>query len=172
MKRIARFRELFLQIFRAPKDIHRVVSALFLSVTFSHIYFIGFETGGSLTEKILQPELILISLIAGIMAFQVLWTFLSSDLNIKLYLRQFVVIGWGILAHRLGYGVEVLGSVFVTIMLLTGWSIWIPFALTGMRFDELQNKIEVWQDAKKNTLIMHNTYGDSTDSERPTIRPN
>ena len=163
----------FLLIFRAPQDIHRVISALFLSVTFSHIYFLWAESVESVvpTTKI---ESVLIGLIAGVLAFQVLWAFLSTGLNVKLYIRQFVVIGWGILAHRLGYGVEILGSVFVTVMLLMGWTIWIPFALTGMRFDELQTKIEVWQDAKKRkSTIVDNFHVDlPSNGERPTVGPN
>ncbi len=147
MGRISRIRRTFLEVFRYPQDIHRVISALFLSVTFSHIYFIAVEL--PVLVEIGENEIVLISLISAALVFQVLWSFFSSDLNIKLYIRQFVVIGWGILAHRLGYGVETLGSKFVTIMLLTGWSIWIPFALTGMRFDELQHKIEVWQNEKR-----------------------
>lgn len=173
---IRKFNYLFFEVFRFPKDIHRVISALFLSVTFSHIYFTRIESP-KISTPIAHNELVLIGLIMGVLIFQVLWTFLSSGLNIKLYIRQFVVIGWGILAHRLGYGVEVLGSTFVTIMLFAGWSIWIPFALSGMRFDELQTKIEVWQDAKKNIMagnncIVHDLRVNTSDRERGSIKPN
>lgn len=172
MGNIGRLNYLFLEIFRSPKDLHRVVSALFLSITFSHLYFIAVET--PFKRKIVETEWVLLGLICGVLVFQVLWTFLSSTLNLKLYIRQFVVIGWGILAHRIGYGLEILGSGFVTVMLLAGWSIWIPFALSGMRFDELQTKIEVWQDAKKNDLILRGGVYIKPEptSSSPVQRPN
>jgi hypothetical protein len=156
----------FFRVFRAPQDIHRVISALFLSVTFSHIYFVW---KSSESTEIDGKLLVLAGLVTAVMVFQVLWTFLSSGLNIKLYLRQFVVIGWGVLAHRLGYGVESLGSTLVTVMLFMGWSIWIPFAISGMRFDELQSKIEAWQDAKKDNSITYdyNSPNPDSDSEQP-----
>lgn len=173
MKNIRRINTSFLEIFRDPKDIHRVISALFLSVTASHIYFIGVESP-KIKANFVKDELVLLGLICGVLVFQVLWTFLSSELNIKLYIRQFVVIGWGILAHRIGYGLEILGSGFVTVMLLAGWSIWIPFALSGMRFDELQTKIEVWQDGKKNDLILRGGIYIKPDPDRTSgaVRPN
>jgi uncharacterized membrane protein YhhN len=170
MIRVGRFKNIFLEIFRSPKDIHRVISALFLSVTFSHIYFIVIETPKS-KAAVLSIEYVLLGLVCGIMTFQVFWTFLSSQLNLKLYIRQFVVIGWGILAHRLGYGVEELGSKFVTGMLLLGWSIWIPFALSGMRFDELQTKIEAWQYGKKINSgdNVHDLHINTSDSKRSIL---
>jgi len=154
---IAKFSIGFFRIFREPRDIHRVIISGLLAVFASHTWFLFYEAE---TKFIFTKDHIVLGILIGAMlGFMLFWSIFSSNLNIKLYVRQIIVIGWAILAHRLSYGVESFGSIFVTAMLFLGWSIWIPFALTGMRFDELQTKIEDWQNAKKNKdLVVHNGY--------------
>ena len=134
----------FLSIFRNPTDLHRVVVSCFLAVFASHFFYLHFSA-----MKTPKVDLLLQSLVGSMYCFVAFWAVFSAKFDLTLYVRLFVVAGWGVLGHRLFYGVESFGSAFFNIMLFLGWSVWIPFALTGMRFDQLQLKIEEIQKRKE-----------------------
>jgi hypothetical protein len=151
-------------MFKAPQDSHRVLVAGFLAVLISHFEYISIET--IIDVKMTSEMYIMLYLVAGLFFFVALWTVLSSSLNLKLYMRIGVISVWGILAHRLFYGVEQTGTMFVSTVMLISMSAWIPFAFTGMSFDDLQNIIEAWQDKKKDGkgTIIHNDFRKTNDN--------
>ncbi len=141
----------FIRIFQAPADIHRVIVAGVLGVLSSHVFYLIYES--KIPYILTKDQKVLASIMGVLVVFALCWSIFSSELNIILYGRQIVVIGWVILGHRIFYGVETLGSLFVSIMLFLGWTIWIPFALAEVKPGELIDKVRNWQDKRKKPVL-------------------
>ena len=105
----------FLDIFRSPQDIHRVVFAGILAALASHFEFLYNNTAQNLSI-VHTDDYLLVSITTVVYIFSALWCFLSSEYNLKLYGRIVVGASWTILAHRVFYGTSSVGSVFFDII--------------------------------------------------------
>ena len=126
----------FLEIFRTPRDIHRVILAGVISLLLSHVIYLYEGTAQSLSI-VHTSDYLLISLFWAVCGFTALWTILSSKRNLVLYGRIFIIVAWTFLGHRLVFGVESAGSFFYNLMFVIFATSWMPFAIAGMTPSEV-----------------------------------
>lgn len=131
----------FLEIFRRPQDIHRVLITIPITLFISHTLFLKNQPGTSVVFNNLQrPEVIWVGLMIFLLLFVSCWAVFSSEFNPVLYTRQIVFIMWTCLVHRLSYGLETLGSPLLTWLSFGALVSFLPFAATGLRPDQIWTK--------------------------------
>lgn len=128
----------FLGIFRQPQDIHRVLIVIPITLFISHTIFLKSQPGlAVITGNLQRPEEIWVILMAFLLLFISCWAVFSSAFNPVLYIRQVVFVAWTCLLHRLSYGLEELGTSYVTTISFGALVSFLPFAFTGLRPDQL-----------------------------------
>ena len=148
-----RFGNGFLKIYRAPTDLHRVISGGVLSVFVSHVIHVYHLP----TETVYLPvHFVLFALVAIIAGSKALWSVFSSELNFILYARQGLMILFAALAHRLFYGSETAGSFFFDVVSVMLASFFLPFIFAAMTPAQMIKSVKDWQEMrKKKGLILH-----------------
>jgi hypothetical protein len=145
------FIQRFLEIFRDTKDIHRVIVVVPLTLLISHsLYLRGLPHMSDIFFKPARAEVIWFGLFCFPVAFGYLWAVFSSPLNPALYIRQTIFIIWTALLHRWSYGLETFGTPYATVISLLALTSYLPFALWGLRPDQLFMKLIDDYKARKN----------------------
>jgi hypothetical protein len=101
----------FFEVFRDPKDIHRVIIAGFISLFVSHAVYL-YESTAQNVSIVHTNDYLLVSLVWFFVAYLTLHSIFSSKKNIMLYLRLFIAMFFISLGHRLYFGLESAGSWF------------------------------------------------------------
>ena len=147
----ADFAQAFLQIFRDTQDKHRVLIIVPLVLLLSHSYYMYMQPHISVIfYKIAQKEGIWLALAGFTVLFVFFWAIFSSPFNPSLYVRQIIFAVWTGLLHRLGYGLETLGSTYITVVSFIFLTLPLIFAFTGLTVSQFFNKIKDDYQAKKN----------------------
>ncbi len=140
--------ELVLNLFKVNSQTKRVLVAGFLAFCVSHVELMYMED--MLSSTFSSEVLFAVYMSSGLFLLVFGWCFFSSSLDVKLVARQIIMVCWGVLIHRLFYGLESAGSMMVVAVMLIMSSAWVPFVLFGISFDELQLKINEYKTDKKN----------------------
>lgn len=99
----------FFEIFREPKDIHRVVIAGFVSLFVSHAAYL-YESTAQNVSIVHSSDYLLVSLVWSFVVYLFLHSIFSSKRNVMLYLRIFIGMFFVSLGHSLYFGLESAGS--------------------------------------------------------------
>jgi len=141
----------FLRIFRETNDTHRVLAVVPLAWFISHSYYmLQAPQVAHMATRVNIDEGIWLALGGLITLFMFSWSVFSSEFNPSLYVRQGIFIIWTGLTHRWIYGLEALGTPFLTTVSLIALTSYLPFAFWGLRPDQLYIKIKDEINAKKN----------------------
>jgi hypothetical protein len=142
----------FLKVFRDTQDKHRVLMIVPLTMLLSHSYYMFMQSHVAvLLYKIGEDEALWLGLAGFIFLFVLAWAIFSSPFNPALYVRQIVFIIWTGLLHRLAYGLETLGTTYFTAVSFIALTSFLPFAFTGLKIEELFQRLKDDYQAKKNT---------------------
>lgn len=134
----------FLAVFRNTQDIHRVLIVIPLTLLISHSLYLKTQAHIEVVLFTVQSsEIIWLVLETFIILFAACWAIFSSPFNPSLYVRQIVFAIWTALLHRLGYGLESLGSTYFTVVSFVALTSFLPFAFTGLKIEQLFKK---WKD--------------------------
>jgi hypothetical protein len=138
MKKISfKFLGCFLGVFKTPTDSNRVFIAALLALFVSHVFYVVYETPVSIK---ITNVLIFMFVLAGLKAaFVFCWCLFSGGVSPKLATRVFIVSAWVIVAHRLYYGVEQLGTPLFNALTVITWVVCTPYALLGLTFEEIHS---------------------------------
>lgn len=138
------FVQRFLAVFRNTQDIHRVLIVIPLTLLISHSLYLKTQAHVEVVFFTLKSsEIIWLALEIFIVLFAACWAIFSSPFNPSLYVRQTVFAIWTALLHRLGYGLESLGTTYFTVVSFAALTYFLPFAFTGLRIEQLFSK---WKD--------------------------
>jgi len=149
----------FLEIFRAPRDIHRVLLSGVLSLLLSHVIYL-YESTAQNVSIVHTNDYIFLTVFWVVFCFCFLWCFLSSGFNLTLYIRIAIISAWSIALHRLFYGVEQAGTAFFNFVALMPTTLLIPYALAGMTPLEVFNKFGLFEkDLKNDNVIQYKRTG-------------
>ena len=139
-----------LAIFRDTQDIHRVAIIVPLTLFLSHSLFMSNQPHiAVIFHRLTKPEIFWIVLAAFSALFMLAWSTLSSNFNPALYARQMIVAGWTFILHRIAYGLTALGSPDFYIPAFVALSVFLPFAVTGLRIDDFFKKLKEDYETKK-----------------------
>ncbi len=139
----------FLNIFRNPSDIHRVLMVIPLSALISHTIYLSDKASSWVVFN--RGEYFLFGLVLLLFIFATLWAVFSCKFNFKLYVRQLIFILWVILFHRIAFGLESVGSMFFSILSFVALTGYVIFALTGLRLDQLIHLFVEKRNEKRNS---------------------
>ena len=139
----ADFVQAFLRVFRETEDKHRVFIIVPVVLLLSHSYYMmSNPLIRQLGYNLNKDRVLWLVLAAFPVLFLLSWAVFSSAFNPRLYIRQIVLIIWSALLHRLCYGLEVMGTTYFTVVSFIALTSFLPFALTGMKIEELFNKLK------------------------------
>lgn len=141
----------FLDIFRDTRNIHRVLITIPLTLLVSHsLYMKNHTPAAVIFYEIQRSEVIWLGLAAFFVLFAASWAVFSGPFSPALYIRQTVFMIWTGLLHRLGYGLETLGSTYFTVVSFIALTSFLPFAFTGLKTEQLFRKLkEDYESGKK-----------------------
>lgn len=156
----------FLAVFRNTQDIHRVLIVIPLTLLVSHSLYLKLQSHVEVIFYTVQrSEIIWLALEVFIILFVACWAVFSSPFNPSLYVRQAVFVIWTALLHRLGYGLETLGSTYFTVVSFIALTSFLPFAFTGLKIDQLFRKLKEDYESSKKTepavVSISNSRGDA-----------
>lgn len=142
----------FLAIFRDTRDIHRALIVIPLTLLVSHSLFLKSQPHiAVIFYRVQRNEVVWLTLQAFVILFIACWAVFSSPFNLSLYVRQTVFIIWTGLLHRLGYGLETLGSTYFTVVSFLALTSFLPFAFTGLKIEQLFRKMKEDYESNKST---------------------
>lgn len=142
----------FLAVFRDTQDIHRVLIIIPLTLLVSHSLYLKSQPHVSVIfYKLQRSEGVWLALELFMILFVACWAIFSSPFNPSLYVRQAVFMIWTGLLHRLGYGLETLGTTYFTIVSFIALTSFLPFAFTGLKIEQLFNKLKEDYESNKKT---------------------
>jgi len=125
-------------VFRDTQDIHRVLIIIPLVLLISHSIYLKTQSHVEVILYTLQSSEIFWLVLAGfILLFVACWAVFSTPFNPSLYVRQMIFAIWTALLHRLGYGLEILGSTYFTLVSFVALTSFLPFAFTGLKIEQL-----------------------------------
>lgn len=137
------FIQAILRVFRETEDKHRVLVMVPLTLLISHSYFMSMQPHIQVIfHNVSRSEGFWLALAGFSALFVFAWAVLSSPFNPALYVRQTIFIIWTGLLHRLGYGLETLGTMYITTVSFLALSSFLPFAFTGMTIPQLFNRLK------------------------------
>jgi hypothetical protein len=144
------FVQRFLAVFRNTQDIHRVLIVIPLTLLISHSLYLQTRAHVEVIfYTIKNEEIFWLALEGFIVLFVGCWAVFSSPFNPALYVRQGVFAIWTALLHRLGYGLESLGSTYFTVVSFIALTSFLPFAFTGLKNEQLFRKWKEEYESKK-----------------------
>jgi len=134
----------FLDIFSNTEDRHRVFIIVPVVLLLSHTYFLATKNVlvRQLRHVLNRDEIIWLVLASIAVLFILSWAVFSSEFNPRLYIRQVVIAIWTALIHRLVYGLEIPGTTYFTAVSIIALVSFLPFALTGLKAEELFVKLK------------------------------
>ncbi len=142
----------FLDIFRNTRDIHRVLVIIPLTWFISHSFYLKSRSlWANIFSSLSRDEAIWLGLCGFPALFVLCWAIFTSDFNMSLYMRQAIFAIWTGLLHRLGYGLEAIGTTYITTVSFLALTSYLPFAFWGLRPDQVFKKVKEGYDIKKNT---------------------
>ena len=128
----------FLRVFRDTQDIHRVLAVIPWALYISHSWFMKSAPQISLAAaRFSNDEILWLFLASFPVLFVFCWAVFSSPFNPSLYVRQSIFLIWTVLVHRWFYGLEAIGTPFLTTVSLVALTSYLPFAFWGLRPDQL-----------------------------------
>ena len=147
----ADFVQAFLYIFRDTLDKHRMLVVIPLVLLISHSVYLANQPHLSVIfYRLTAAEELWLFLAGLLILFVFSWAVFSSPFSPALYVRQTVFIVWTGLLHRLAYGLETLGTTYITAVSFLALSSFLPFAFTGKTVPQLFNQIKDDYQARKN----------------------
>lgn len=145
------FIQAILKIFRETEDKHRVLIMIPLTLLISHSYFMSMQPHVMVIfHSVSRSEGFWLALAGFTALFVFAWAILSGPFNPALYVRQSVFIVWIGLLHRLAYGLESLGTMYITTVSFIALSSFLPFAFTGLTVPQLFSKLKDDYKTRKN----------------------
>lgn len=135
----------FKQIFRSPRDIHRVLAMIPLAALTSHLLYLYFMMPKGVPFK--TDEIITIGLGVVIYIGWLSWIFLSNELDIELSMRFFWAAVLAGLGHRVGvFDNETGGSLYFKSVAYLAIATMMIFVITG----KTKNELKIWFSMKFN----------------------
>jgi hypothetical protein len=146
------FVQRFLAVFRDTQDIHRVLIIIPLTLLVSHSLYLKIQSHMEVIFYTVQrSEIVWLILEVFLILFIACWAVFSSPFNPALYVRQTVFVIWTALLHRLGYGLETLGSTYFTLVSFIALTSFLPFAFTGLTITQLFKRLKEDYESSKKT---------------------